>query len=251
VRSCGSLEDLYRRTQTAMFSPQAVFNAWFLKNPPWLQIDRDKNNNDELLPERDEVEAVIRRLTEQRMSFIPYLYSAFADYFFTGTPPFRALVMDYPEDAKTYNLDDEYMMGGSMLVAPMFAGQKKRTVYLPKGDWYCYWTHKKYAGGNPYEIESDVERIPLFVKGGTLLPLAKPVEWVGRDTVFEVTVNVFGESPEKFVLYEDDGVTLDFERGRQNRVTLEWTPEKGGAVTRAGGFEGKRYSIVEWVIAGQ
>jgi alpha-D-xyloside xylohydrolase len=249
VRNSDSLEDLYRRTQTSVFSAQTVMNAWFLKNPPWRQINTEQNNRGELLPNWKESEAVCRKLFELRMSLIPYLYSAFARYHNEGIPPLRALVMDYPDDLNTWKLDSQYMMGDLLMVAPLFAGQSKRSVYLPKGDWYDFWTHEKYNGGQTIEIAKGVEQIPVFVKGNSLLPLAQPVEYVTPETCFKLTVHVFGQKPERFTLYEDDGVSYDFERGKQNLVQLNWDASKGtkSKINKRDAYTGPaRYEIADW-----
>jgi len=180
------------------------------------------------------------------MSLIPYLYSAFADYYYNGIPPFRALVMDYPQDENTYSLDDEYMMGRSMLIAPIFGNDTKRDIYLPDGNWYCFWTHKRYSGGQKHEVEMPPERIPVFVKEGALLPLAKPIECIKPDTCFEITILAFGSNCPDFVLYEDDGISLDFSDGKQNIVILSYTTEQGGTVDRQGNYAGRRYSVIDW-----
>jgi alpha-D-xyloside xylohydrolase len=201
------------------------------------------------MPNWKEVEAEIRKMFEVRMSLIPYLYSSFAQYRNKGLPPFRALVMDWPDDPKTYKLDDQYMMGDALLVAPLFTPKIEREVYLPPGEWYDFWTHKKYDGGRSYTIQKPAEVIPVFVKGGTLLPLARPVEYVKDDTRFDVTVVAFGKECRLFELYEDDGLTYDFEKGKQNLLTLTWSAEKGGRVLKAGDYPGSRYNIVDWKIA--
>lgn len=243
VRNCASLEDLYRRTLTAMLSPQGVINAWFLPNPPWMQIDQGKNKKNELMPERDEAERTIRGLLELRMRLVPYLYAAFADYRASGLPPFRALVMDWPADAKTYRLDDEYMVGDSLLVAAMFNQQRKRTVYLPEGGWYCFWTHRKYEGGREHMVEMPPDRIPLFVRAGTLLPLAQPVEFIGPDTVFDILVQAYGEPCRPARLIEDDGRTLDFEKGASTTLTITWSAAEGLHLQRRGAYKADRYKI--------
>lgn len=245
VRSCDSVEDLYRRSQTTIFSPQTVFDAWFLPQPPWLQIDEEKSKKGELMPERGEAEAHIRKLCELRTSLIPYLYAAFAEYHLHGLPPFRAVVMDWPQDPATFKLDDQYSMGDSMLVAPMFAGQKKRSVYLPEGNWYCFWTHKKYPGKQKHEIEMGVDRIPVFVREGTLLPLAEPVEHVRPDTVFKLRVLAFGDTPKPITLYEDDGRTYAFDKGEYNTIKISWDQGDAPKLDRKGRFSGQRYEIVE------
>ncbi len=246
VRDANSVEDFYRRVETVIFSPNAVINAWFLKNPPWYQVNTDKNKRDEFMPERDAVTAGIRDLLQLRMSFIPYLYTAFNEYRTTGKPPIRALVLDWPGDAKVRPIDDQFMFGDSVMVAPMFTGQKKRAVYLPAGDWYDFWTHAKLVGGRTIEATNGVQQIPLFVKGGTLLPLAAPVEYIKDDTGFNLTVYLVGDQPADFTLYEDDGVSSAYASGKQNTVRLHADGEKHSA-ERTGGYQGaERFKITGW-----
>jgi len=247
LRDANSIEDLFRRTETLVFSSQTLVNCWYMKNPPWMQINKDKSNRDELMDNHAEVTAGIRKLFELRTSLIPYLYSAFAQYHYNGIPPFRAVVMDYPQDTNTWKLDDEYLVGPSLLVAPLFEGEKKRIVYLPTGDWYDFWTGEKFAGGRKLEISKPVDQIPVFVKGNTLLPMATPVEYVKPDTCFQICVRVYGSNPQPFVLFEDDGTTWNFEKGAQNQIQLSWTTEKGGQTTQQGGYSGQgRFKVEEW-----
>ncbi|MBU6411395.1 MAG: DUF5110 domain-containing protein, partial [Verrucomicrobia bacterium] len=246
VRDAASIEDLYRRLETVVFSPDAVINAWFIKNPPWDQVNREENNRGELMPGREAVTAAVRQVLQLRMRFIPYLYTAFDEYRLSGKPPIRALVLDWPYDRKVRQIDDEFMFGDSVLVAPMFAGQTRRPVYLPPGDWYDFWTHAKIRGGATLEATNGAEQIPLFVKGGTLLPLARPVEYIKPDTCFDVTVNRVGGHPADFTLYEDDGVTAAYAKGAQNQVVLHADGDRHSAV-RHGDYRGpERYKITAW-----
>ncbi len=221
VRDMASLDEFYRRLETCIFSAVTQVDCWYLKNPVWKQINTDLNNKGKFMDHWEQTEAACRKLLEVRMRLLPYLYAAYGEYRYTGVPPTRALVMDYPQDAAAGAVEDQYMFGPSLMVAPLFAGQTRRSVYLPKGDWYDFWTGAKYAGGRNIDIEKPVEQIPVFVKSGTLLPLAEPVEYVAPTTEFALTVRVYGAKPKPFVLYEDDGVTFDFEKGVQNRVTLK------------------------------
>jgi alpha-D-xyloside xylohydrolase len=246
VRDSASVEELYRRTQTAVFSPQTLINAWYIKLPPWKQTVRAKNNAGELMPDWKVVESEIRKLFELRMSLVPYLYSSFAQYRQRGMPPFRALVMDWPDDPRTYKVDDQYMMGDSLLVAPLFAGSSRRDVYLPAGRWYDFWTHEPYEGHRTYSIEKPPVQIPVFVKAGTLLPLARPLESIPDKARFAITVTAFGTECRPAELYEDDGLSCDYEKGLQNVLTLTWSPEKGGHVTKSGNYSGSRYDIDGW-----
>ncbi|MEN6451893.1 MAG: TIM-barrel domain-containing protein [Thermoguttaceae bacterium] len=246
IREAGSPEELYRRLETGVFSAVTQINCWYLKNPPWMQVDKDLNNAGKFRKDWPEVEGVCRKVLQLRMRLLPYLYSAYADYRETGLPPTRALVMDFPEDEAARTIDDQYMFGRSLMVAPLWTGQKKRQVYLPQGDWYDFWTNERLAGGRKIEVEKPLDQIPVFVRANTLLPLAEPVDFVTPQTRFDLSVRVFGSKPEEFTLVEDDGVSLDFEKGGQNRITLGWDGHRG-AQTMTGGYRGpSRYRIIRW-----
>lgn len=246
VREAQSLEEFYRRLETCVFSAVTQVDCWYLKNPPWKQIDKDRNNRGQFMADWEKTETVSRNLLQWRMRLLPYLYAAFADYRRTGMPPTRALVMDFPQDPAVAAIDDQYMFGPSLMVAPLFTGEKKRTLYLPQGDWYDFWTHEKIAGGRKIEVEKPVDVIPVFVRGGTLLPIAEPVEFVGPKTRFDITVHAFGPKPHGFALDEDDGLSSNFEKGAQNRLELNWDGERG-AVTTTGNYRGPaRYQIIAW-----
>lgn len=251
VRDVGSVEELYRRLETNVFSAVTQIDCWYLKNPVWKQINKDLNNSGRFMENWEQTEAVCRKLLELRMRLLPYLYAAFADYYHTGMPPARALVMDCPNDSAVATIDDQYLLGPSLMVAPLFTGEKQRTAYLPAGDWYDFWTGEKLAGGRKIVVEKPVDQIPVFVKGNSLLPLAEPVEFVAPDTRFKVTVRVYGSHPREFILYEDDGVTRNFANGRQNRVELRWNGSRG-AVKTDGGYDGPaRYEIIRWSKMGE
>jgi alpha-D-xyloside xylohydrolase len=146
LRHADSKEDLLRRLQSTVFSPQCLINAWYCDVQPWLSFDCE-----------DEV----RELLEERVKLLPRLKKAFAAYQKYGIAPVRALVSDYSSDEAVYNIDDEYLLGDDLLVAPMVCGEDTRKVYLPQGQWMDYWS------GNSVEegwIEVKTEKIPVYVK---------------------------------------------------------------------------------------
>ncbi|RYE22706.1 MAG: DUF5110 domain-containing protein [Sphingobacteriales bacterium] len=246
VRESESVAEFMRRSQTAVLSAQTLYNAWYLKNPPWLQINQNKNNKDELMPNSKEVEADLRKLLNLRMSLVPYLYNAFADYKMKGIPPFRALVVDYPQDKNVFNISDEYMIGQGILAAPLTARSDERKIYLPAGNWYDFNTNKKYEGCKEYTIKFSYTDLPIFIKEGTILPLAKPVEYIAPQTQFEITCYVYGANAINTTLFEDDGTTFNYEKGTYNTISLSHLKGKG-MVKRTGSFKGSRYAIKEWV----
>jgi len=248
VRRAKSFEELANRVAMSAFAPQMCLNIWFAPNPIWLQYDGEKNRVSELLPadEQTRVADMIREIVNLRMSLLPYFYSAFYDYRYQGIPPTRSLLIDAPHDQKLLDVDNQFMFGKSLLVAPFMGSASEREVYFPsENDWVDYRTSIVYKGGKSYQFAGKPGEIPIFVQLNTLLPVARPLQHVGPDAMFEIMVRVYGDAPSPFTLYEDDGETFDFEKGERNRVLLEWSKGKG-SVSRYGRFEGRRYQINEW-----
>jgi len=138
-------ERIFRRTQLAVLSAQTVFNSWYLKNPPWLQFNKKLNNNDILLADAEENENIVRKLLNFRMQLIPYLYSAFAKYKQEGIPPFKPLILNYPNDKNVESLWDQFLIGDDILACPyMKAEMKERCIYL-KENGIIINTNEKYS----------------------------------------------------------------------------------------------------------
>ena len=247
LRDAATDADMIYRLQTALLSSQVVINSWYLEHVPWYQINTEKNNADIQSDSYPELEKIVRRLFQQRMALIPYLYSAFAEYHFKGIPPFRALVMDYPGDKKVWSISNQYMIGENMMAAPTTADSSQRTVYFPAGDWYDFNTGKKYRGGRDYSIDVPLDKLPLFVKSGSIIPLAEPLNFIAKDVVFDISCKVYGDSPLPFTLWEDDGISFDFENGICNTVSLS-VENQNGIVKSEGKYNGKRYNIKSWVF---
>ena len=248
VRQCLSVEELIRRLQSVILSPQALINSWMIPNPPWWQFDEEKNRQNLPTENWESIASITRKLFELRMSLLPYLYSAFAVYHFEGTPPFRALVMDFPDDPETYNIDDEYLIGESLLFAPIVCGQTERKVYLPRGAWHDFHSGEAYEGGQWHTFVADLDRILLFVKENTLLPLAAPLLCVKPDTTFDLTVRVFGPAPKPIRLFVDDGVSFDYEKEKFGWLKLSWSPGAagGGEAVAEGNLPRELYKIKSW-----
>jgi len=247
VRDAASEEDLLRRIQSMIFSPFVLVNAWYIKHPPWKQVRTEENNAGRFAAGWRETARKCRELFELRMRFIPYIYSAFFRYRETGLPPFRGLVMDWPEDPQCWSIDDQWMMGDSILVAPVVAGQNKRKVYLPSGVWYDFWTGEKRTGHQWVAVDVPLERVPVFVKDGTLLPLAQATLHTGDPQARDIEVSVYGDGSQGAMLIEDDGKTCNVFKGEYNRVTLRYDPVRRiGLVNRSGTSKVQGYNIRDW-----
>jgi len=236
VRDASSEEDLIRRLQSVVFSPLAMVNAWYIKNPPWKQIDRIKNNSGEFASGWEKLEAQCRTIIGWRMQLVPYLRSAFAEYAANGTPPFRALILDHPEDAALAMVDDEYMIGDRMLVAPLFAGESERKITLPRGVWHSFWTGERIQGGTSFVVSSDTDNIPVYVKAGSVLPVAGIGDSTEAEPSKEWTVRVYGDGSLPWKLLEKSGV----------KVELRWDgAAQRGVVTQSQGG-GSNLRIADW-----
>lgn len=247
VRNANDAEDLIRRLQTACFCALMQVDAWFLKNPPWKQVNKEENNAGHFSLHWQELEAQCREVIRLRMQLVPYLYSAFVRYHQQGTPPFRALVVDYPSDKQVWKIDNQYMVGEELMVAPVVAGESSRTIYLPQGEWVDFWTSKTYSGGQTTTMKVPLMVIPLFVKSGALLPLAHPALHAGAEEARRLTVKVYGKGDRPFTVYEDDDSTTDALRGEYNRIVLSWdSASLTGHVQRTGSGNYPRYEITSW-----
>jgi alpha-D-xyloside xylohydrolase len=217
VRDASSDEDLLRRLQTVVFSPLAMVNAWYIKNPPWQQIDRSRNNKGDLAAGWEQLEAGCRNIVEQRMSLVPYLRAAFALYARRGTPAFRSPVLDFPDDAALANVDDQYMVGDRLLVAPLFAGEPGRTVTLPAGtDWHDFWTGAHHAGGAKIELAASHTEMPLFIRANSVMPWAEPGLHSEAPEARRLRVRVYGDGSNGWSGAGEDleGFTLTWSSGR-------------------------------------
>lgn len=192
VRHATDSADLLRRVQCVVFSAQALINAFYLSEMPW-----------EMHGCTDEV----RELLRVRMALLPYLFTAFYDYHTEGKPPVRALVADYGNEPEARTCADEYLFGDAMLVAPIASGEEERDVWLPAGVWYDFFTGERYTGGVHHRATED---IPVYVKEGTLLPVAEPVEFVTPDTKFDITLRAYGDCTDAVcLLCEESDTTYD------------------------------------------
>jgi alpha-D-xyloside xylohydrolase len=175
-----------------------------------------------------QAEPILEKYLKLRYTLMPYIYSLGWFTHRTGAPFMRALFMDFPSDDKVADIRDEYMFGPALLVAPVVEqGATTREVYLPAGsDWYNYWTNEKVSGGQTIKVAAPIDTIPLFVKAGSILPLGVPVESTHEAQPL-MKIKVYRGANAEFTLYNDDGVTYDYEQGVHQVTTLRWDDQVG------------------------
>lgn len=145
---CGasSGEEWVRRMPSLAFSLHTQLNAWASGVKPW---------------DFEDVAPIVRNLLALHMRLVPYLYNTLADFHFAGKPPIRAMALEFSERSCA-SLDDQYMLGDALLVAPLFPGESSRRVYLPEGGWYALDTHEYYAGGQWHDLYLPISRLPVL-----------------------------------------------------------------------------------------
>lgn len=149
-----------------------------------------------------------------RYSLLPYLYSHAWQQYKTGMPMMRALVLHYQNDPNVYNITDQYMLGDELMICPVTTkGAQTRVVYLPKGDWYDFHSGKKITGGQWLNIVTPLDVLPMFVKAGSIIPRQNVMKYTDEKPVDLITLDIFPGPEANFMLYEDDGRTLNYLKG--------------------------------------
>ena len=160
------------------------------------------------------LEIINKLAIDLRYELLPYLYDAMQQASQTGVPVLRPLFLEFPDDEKVAGLDDEFLFGNDLLVAPvLYEGASERTVYLPKGEWFEYRTGHRFAGGQTVHLPVTLDSIPLFVRGGGFIFRQPVVQHTGEMPGKPLRVLVAPASESNSSLYEDDGETLDNRTG--------------------------------------
>lgn len=165
--------------------------------------------------------AICRKFIQLRYRLLPYIYTMAYENYKTGMPLARPLFFDYPNDNNLINESSSYMWGDNFLVSPVVqSGQDTKSIYLPAGNWVDYWSDKIYQGGQSYSISAPIDKLPLFVKEGSIIPMQPLMDYSDEyplDTLYlEVYPSIQTQSV--FDLYEDDGKTLAYQSGSFSRT---------------------------------
>ena len=188
-----------------------------------------------------------------RYSLLPYIYSEAWQITNQQSSLMRALVMDFPNDEKVLDLNDQYMFGHSFLVAPvlksMYTEDKKenfqqdgyRQVYLPKGtEWFDYWTGERFSGGQTIDKKAPIDILPLYVKAGSIVPVGPKVDYAEEKDWSNLKINIYPGADAEFTLYEDENDNYNYEKGAYSEIKFVWDNNKQQLTIekRQGKFEG-------------
>ena len=232
-------------------------------------------------PVYDAIEKQIRL----RYRLIPYLYSTAWQVTSNNDSYMRPLFADFAADKTVWDMTDEFMFGHNILACPIvspqyteeriirtnemtgwnrqnatdnspsgavdFTATKTATKYLPKGaEWYDFWTCKRYQGGQNVEIQTSLDRVPMFVRAGSIMPLGPEMEYVGEKAWDNLEMRVYPGANGTFVLYEDEGDSYNYEKGQYTTIIFDWN-DKSSILTigaRRGSYPGMLQSRTFTVV---
>ena len=212
-----SRELFARWIQVGALYPFARTHSMWLKRPqePWRFGSR--------------VEAIARSALELRMRLLPYLYGLFCEAEATGAPIWRPLFFEYPDDPRAVEIDDQWLLGADLLVAPVMArGARQREVYLPAGTWYALDDGARWIGPRTVRVAAPLERIPIFARGGSVIPTQSAVQHTGEAPAEPLVLEVFPGGDGACVVVEDDGATPAYHEGAELRTAVRLRGRAGG-----------------------
>jgi alpha-D-xyloside xylohydrolase len=212
-----------------------LYTRWF-QYATFLPIFRTHGSRpaNEVWSYGKQAEPILEKYLRLRYELIPYIYSLGYKTWITGAPIMRALPLDFASDPNVADIRDEYMLGPAFLVAPITEqGTTSRQVYLPEGtDWYNWWTGERAKGGQTIKVAAPIDTIPLFVRGGSIVPLGSVVEST-HEKQSVTKLRVFPGADADFTMFDDDGSTYAYENGGGTVTRLHWN-NAGQRLTRNG-----------------
>lgn len=195
----------------------------------------------------------IEKSIRLRYHLMPYVYSVAAAVHFDDTTMMRSLIFDFPKDREACKVENQFLLGPSIMVCavtePMYYEresrelhrEKKWNCYLPKGcEWYDFWTKEKYQGGQWIMADAPIDRIPVFVKAGSIIPTVEGIQYACQKPEAPMKVMVYPGADGRFELYEDEGDNYNFEKGMYAKTVFRWKEKEQQflAEERVGSYPG-------------
>ncbi|XZK29342.1 glycoside hydrolase family 31 protein [Clostridium perfringens] len=210
-------------------SSEELFIRW-MEMGPFIPIFRNHSN---MYTRRQEpwafgprAEKIAKKSIELRYELLPYIYDLYYISHKEGLPIFRPMIMEYEKDMNLLNIREQFMLGENMLVAPvLYEGERSKAVYLPKGNWFNYFTMEKLQGGKWYKLPCELDEILVFVKEGSIIPTYNKKFRNVKERPNNMLLKVFGENAKGFH-YNDDGHTMEYLEGKYTYMDIEFVDGK-------------------------
>lgn len=205
-------------------SSEELFIRW-MEMGPFIPIFRNHSN---MYTRRQEpwafgqrAEKIAKKSIELRYELLPYIYDLYYISNKEGLPIFRPMIMEYEKDMNLLNMREQFMLGENMIVAPvLYEGERSKTVYLPKGSWFNYFTREKLQGGKWYKLPCELDEILVFVKEGAIIPTYNKKFRNVKERPKNILLKVFGENAKGFH-YNDDGHTMEYLEGKYTYMDIK------------------------------
>ncbi len=223
---------------------QKLYVRWFEFGTfcPIFRTHGLRSNNRNELFSYGPVTPILISYDKLRYRLLPYIYSLAWKVTNDDGTIMRPLVMDWRTDEKVWNIGDQFMFGPSILVSPVTVEDaSSRSLYLPPAAaWYDFWTGKKATGNQRIEAAAPLDRIPLYVKAGSILPLGPEIGYAGEKAAAPIELRVYPGANGSFELYEDAGDSYDYEKGAHSVIPIRWDDGEGKLTigARVGDFPG-------------
>ncbi|EOU1741959.1 glycoside hydrolase family 31 protein [Clostridium perfringens] len=205
-------------------SSEELFIRW-MEMGPFIPIFRNHSN---MYTRRQEpwafgprAEKIAKKSIELRYELLPYIYDLYYISHKEGLPIFRPMIMEYEKDMNLLNMREQFMLGENMIVAPvLYEGERSKTVYLPKGSWFNYFTMEKLQGGKWYKLPCELDEILVFVKEGAIIPTYNKKFRNVKERPNNILLKVFGENAKGFH-YNDDGHSMEYLEGKYTYMDIK------------------------------
>ncbi|MDU6173652.1 MAG: glycoside hydrolase family 31 protein [Clostridium perfringens] len=205
-------------------SSEELFIRW-MEMGPFIPIFRNHSN---MYTRRQEpwafgqrAEKIAKKSIELRYELLPYIYDLYYISHKEGLPIFRPMIMEYEKDMNLLNMREQFMLGENMIVAPvLYEGERSKTLYLPKGSWFNYFTREKLQGGKWYKLPCELDEILVFVKEGAIIPTYNKKFRNVKERPKNILLKVFGENAKGFH-YNDDGHTMEYLEGKYTYMDIK------------------------------
>jgi alpha-glucosidase len=195
------------------------------------------------------VEVICKKHIELRYQLLPYLYLLFVEAHRSGTPIMRPLLWHYQNDLAAVGVSDQFLLGPGLLIAPIVQPATcARSVYLPAGDWFDFWTGEHHQGGQHVLANADLDRIPVYARGGSIIPMRAVQQYVGEQRLSTINLHLWSGEASDLQWYEDDGMSSGSAQEIHER-TIQFTKTRRGFNLRFSQAQGRfRSQIQVWRV---
>jgi alpha-D-xyloside xylohydrolase len=203
-----------------------LFIRWFQYgtfNPILRVHGTRKTDQNELWSYGPDAQKILMSFDRLRYRMLPYIYSLAWKTTSASYTPMRPLVMDFRSDVRAQNIGDQFMYGPAFLVNPVTEPDATtRRLYLPQSKWYDFWTGSSVAGGRTIDAAAPLDRLPLYIRAGSILPLGPDEEWATEKAADPIELRIYRGADADFTLYEDENETYNYEKGAYATIAFHW-----------------------------